>query len=42
MVWRRDQIRENGWSIEKRADGEWLVRPSGPDGSGPRSSLAPD
>lgn len=34
VVWRRDDIRESGWSIEKRADGEWLVRPSGPAGLG--------
>lgn len=25
-VWRRAEIRENGWRIEERADGLWLVR----------------
>lgn len=33
-VWRREEIRANGWSIEKRADGEWLMRPSGANGAG--------
>lgn len=33
-VWRRDEVKANGWSIEKRADGLWLVRPSGPGGAG--------
>lgn len=26
-VWRRDEIRDNGWRIEDCADGLWLVRP---------------
>ncbi|AZO77729.1 MULTISPECIES: hypothetical protein [unclassified Bosea (in: a-proteobacteria)] len=33
-VWRRDEIRENGWAVETRPDGLWLVRPSGPGGAG--------
>lgn len=34
MVWRRAEIRENGWTVEERADGLLLVRPSGPNGAG--------
>lgn len=33
-VWRRDEIAANGWTVEQRADGPWLVRPSGPNGAG--------
>lgn len=33
-VWRRDEIKENGWRVEAQADGPWLVRPSGPGGAG--------
>lgn len=34
MVWRRPEIRERGGRVEERADGHWLVLPSGPNGSG--------
>lgn len=29
IVWRRQEIAANGWTIEDRADGLWLVRPKG-------------